>query len=416
MWTVPPKYPLRSLITPRTEIAAIKGLYFAVTIPKQTVLIVAPNQRQANLLFRKIKIMLNKNSHMSKDVRLPITETITRETSTVLEFNNGSSLYALPAAEDGANIRGFTANIVIIDEGGYMNDEVWKAINPMLLTTKGILMLIGSPNGVNNFFYKAFSNTVLGYKTYHFSSYNSPIADVEMLEQEKHVLSDIEFRQEYLGEFIETVGAMFPINLVESCQRDYTIPFKTEREQHFEYFLGVDPSRMGADDGVLTIIEKMFVPSLDGQVGYKIIDMVEYRNKTIPDQIRLVKELHRNWRFRKIIVDATGMGGGIFDPLQEDNLPVEDFQFTNKSKQELYFNMKRLMEGNQVIMPDHDKMKRQLIDLKMDRTNVPGQYKIFCPPKGHDDYPDSIALALWANKRKRVELIFGSASKGLFET
>jgi hypothetical protein len=179
----------------KSEMAAIKAIYFAIMNPDSIVLIISKTQRQAGLLFRRIKYFINRNSRKVRDgtcsEEILINNAIERETQTVIELNNGSSLYSLPATEDGSNLRGFFAHYIIIDEAPYIPDTVFTTVRPMLATTQGKLLLLGSPNGVNNFFYRAFSDKKEGYNAYHATSYESPIIDKVFLETEKDTLSDV---------------------------------------------------------------------------------------------------------------------------------------------------------------------------------------------------------------------------------
>ena len=403
----------------KTEMAAIRGLYNAVWHDDSVTLILSPNQRQSNILFRRMKYFLNRNAVMPDDVRIPITESITRETQTVIELGNGAEIHSLPASEDGDNIRGFTAHMIIVDEAAKIKDDVYKVIRPMLLTTRGTLILQGSPKGMSNYFYKCYSEPTWKFSPYHFPSSVSPLISDEDIEEARLTLPDNEFRQEYLGEFISSVGVMFTPEEVDAAirrtaiQRDF--PFKA-----FEYYLGYDPARFGDDDGVGVILERRPMPeksaeaTLRGWKEWAAVKIIEVKNAPLTDQIRLIKQLHNVWNFKRIVVDATGMGGGVTDALVEDRLPVEGFQFSYKSKAEVYFNLKQIFENQNMLLPENAKMRKQLLELQREQSEKSGFIKIFHPRRGADDYPTALALAAWSGTRKRPSQVLFGRIPGVF--
>ncbi len=404
----------------KTEMVAIKGLYFALMYENSVVLLLAPNQRQSNILFRRMKMFVNQNSTLYNQNKssLNIRGEITRETQTVMEFENGSEVHALPIAEDGANIRGFTARVVIEDEAGYIKDESSAAIMPMLATTEGWLYLVGTPRGVGNNFHKAFMDKKY-WHIYHIPSSASPLIKNEFLRKQREDLTDLEFRQEYLAEFVSTVGVMFPAEDIDAIT-DEMCPQRERPVPGYSYYLGFDPSAGKHDEAVGIIIEKRpskFVKP--GQPSMYVVYTVELKGKNLPEQVYFIDSLHEDFDFKKIMIDTTGPGIGIFEPLKNHGLPVEDFQFSLKSKQEIYFNLKRVIEGKNIILPKNRKLRKQLCEMRREdpgtENNKTEYTKIFHPAKtGQDDYPTALALAVWASKSKRLDLFFGSSKKPFF--
>lgn len=400
--------------------AAIKAIYTAVMNDNATVLIISPNQRQSNILFRRMKYLLNKNAAMPEEVRIPITDMVTRETQTVIELANGSALYSLPATETGDNIRGYTSTMVIVDEAAYIKDEVYKVIRPMLITTNGTLILSGTPNGIGNYFFKAYSNSNWGFSVHHmYPSTISPLVSKDVLEREREALPDTEFRQEYLAEFVDVSGVVFPATEYDACvKRELKEREGPLNREDYQYVLGYDPARFGDDDGVGVILEKRTVYSDlvkdKGVPTWRIVKMIEVKQMPLTEQIKLIKKLHNEWCFKRITVDTTGMGGGITDALEEARLPVEAFQFSYKSKAELFFNLKKIIEERDVVLPENQKLRKQMIELRREQSEKSGFIKIFHPRRGADDYPTALALAAWAGtKHKAVDVLFGT-SKGVF--
>ena len=180
--------------------------------------------------------------------------------------------------------------------------------------------------------------------------------------------------------------------------------------------MGYDPARFGEDEGVGVILEKrkFYSEHQRDTAQWAIVKMYEIKSMPLNEQVKFITKLHDIWQFRRITVDTTGMGGGVTDSLTEARLPVEAFNFSLKSKAEVYFNLKRLFESKNIVMPDNRKLRKQLLDLRREQSQKSGFIKIFHPRRGHDDYAAALALASWAGlKNKAAEVLFGRAS-GVF--
>jgi len=109
-----------------------------------------------------------------------------------------------------------------------------------------------------------------------------------------------------------------------------------------------------------------------------------------------VKILDGKYDFEKVYLDETGAGEGPTDWLKESlsEERVEGIKFTIKSKQDMYSNLRKMMEQGRIKFPNHKKLIYQLMDLRYE-TQSSGDLKIHHSERGHDDYPDALALACW---------------------
>jgi len=103
----------------KSTIVAVKAVHVATQLPDSTVVIISPTQRQSSLLHHTIR-------HLLKDIG--IVPSIDNTTST--ELQNGSRIISLPGSQ--WTIRGYTADVVIVDEAAGVDDEVFAAVSPML--------------------------------------------------------------------------------------------------------------------------------------------------------------------------------------------------------------------------------------------------------------------------------------------
>jgi phage FluMu gp28-like protein len=373
---------------------AIKALHLAITKPRQTIVILAPVQRQSSLIFMKIRDCINRVSGLKNY--------LVQESQTMLQFENESIIYCLPAGNDGAFIRGFAANMIIVDEAAQVKEAVWKAILPFLATTRGKLILISTPFGMQNFFYKASCDP--SFSQHKVLSVECPLIDKSWLEAQSRLLTEIEYRQEYLCEFLSVADAYFPEELINSIiDHEWTQTFVPEVK---EYYAGVDLARFGSDSSVYTIMERV------GN-NYRVCEIVETTKKPLTDAIGRILDLDRKWNFRKIYVDATGLGAGVTDVTHESfelqsldmriREKVEPITFTVENKEVMYRNLKRLMEQGRLKIPLHQKLVSQLKQLQYEFTT--SHLKIHHPdePNAHDDFPTSLALAVFHATKEGVQ-------------
>jgi len=169
------------------------------------------------------------------------------------------------------------------------------------------------------------------------------------------------------------------------------------------YVLGVDLARLGEDSSVYIVIEQPY----DDDDLY-VVYIEETRHKLLTDAINRIRFLNSRFKFQKVIIDETGLGAGVADVLQEDSAlagKVDAKTFTIKLKQDIYSNLRALLEKRArnkpggLHIPDHQKLIYQLADLRYevvgskDGQTKHGNLKIHHSEKGHDDFPDALALA-----------------------
>ena len=196
------------------------ALFRAIT-SKVTIIIVAPTQSQSGELYKKIRDMAASSSEVNKQ--------IVKSTETELRFANGSRIISLPSGPEGKTIRGYTADIAIIEEAGFMKDQIVNTVVIPMIASKGKdgqIIKIGTP-WVRNHFYrscyedKAYENSVVSINWKEVVEVGQ--YDIQYIEEQKLQLTDIEFRTEYESEFIDDAMAFFPLIILNNCKEDYPL-------------------------------------------------------------------------------------------------------------------------------------------------------------------------------------------------
>lgn len=156
----------------------------AVLDPGSTILVVSPSQRQAAELLARARPML-----MWTGAR------ITKSSVLTIELANGSRIIALPGTE--RTVRGYTADLVIIDEAARVLDELYEAVRPMLATTKGQLLALSTPWGERGWWYDAWANGGAEWHRIEVPATSCARISAEFLASERRSLPAAVFAAEY---------------------------------------------------------------------------------------------------------------------------------------------------------------------------------------------------------------------------
>jgi len=189
------------------------------SIEPTAIMIIAPTQTQSSELFMKIKTFVESNE--------TLTSHLSKSTQTEMIWQNGSRIKALPSGPEGKTIKGFTADIVIIEEAGLMKDEIVNAvIMPMLASKKdkGQVIKIGTPLTRNHFYRSCFQD-----KNYFVSrvTWKECVEEGQytqsLVDEQRRNMVDVQFKTEYCSDFISEEREYFSLQLVESCMENYKL-------------------------------------------------------------------------------------------------------------------------------------------------------------------------------------------------
>jgi len=369
----------------------------ALREPNRHIIIVGPTDRQAGELFAKIRNFIENAS-----VGMEVMSSTQRE----MIMKNGSRISAFPTGDDGKNIRGFTAHVLILEEAAYIKDSIVnQVLIPYVASTKGKIIKISTPFGMNHF-YRSFQEDD-NYESHHYTWKDAVKVGhftQEFIDEQRMQLSSLEFDTEYESKFIADEDAYFNYALVERCISDYNLITDTAViAAGKNYVLGADLARLGQDSSVFVVIE-IGKPN-------KVILIKELKKNTMDEAIDYIKYLHQKFKFNKIICDQTGLGAGVVDVLARDlNPPKSKVQLTNyrqqtastdtvvgvdftmKNKEDIFSNLKVRMEQGDLIFPNHKTLVFELKDFRYE-TTPSGHIKLHHSEGGHDDFVDALACA-----------------------
>jgi hypothetical protein len=282
------------------------------------IIVISLTEDQAKLMIVMVQDFLEKT--YPKEIRK--NQRYTNQTKVTLR--NNSQVLARPVGATGDAVRGFTGDVLVIDEASRMPELVFEASKPTLLTTGGEIWMCSTPFGKKGYFWECFQNKNNRFKVFHISSeeviYNREIKagwteeirrkSIEHLEQEKKDMSSLQYGQEYMGLFMDDLQRYYEDEWIEKV----CILKRPEIKPKFDNMLGVDIARMGGDK---TTYEGLHISNPDKH-NLRVIQIEhhqeDYKPTTHTEQ-RIITEFSPN--YDKIGIDAGSgsLGVGVFDHL-----------------------------------------------------------------------------------------------------
>lgn len=347
----------------KTTIFAIKAAERMVEKRGSRIIVASLTEDQAQLII--IMIL----THLERNYKKMIARKKKAPTKSSITLTNGSKVIARPVGNTGDAIRGFTGDVLIPDEASRMPETMWLAAKPTLLTTAGEIWMCSTPFGKQGYFYDCFQNKHDRFKVFHVSSEQvikdraisdtwseqQRIAALRFLEEEKNDMSDLQYAQEYLGQFIDDLRQLFSDQIIaQACTLG-----KSGVSIRHQHFLGCDIARMGEDEGTYEIVSRI------DKDNFRHIDSIITKKQLTTATFDKIVQLNRAYNFKQIGIDAGSgsLGVGILDFLLREptvkrkiialnNLKRQMDYSGEKSrkllKEDMYFNLLALMEKNRI--------------------------------------------------------------------
>jgi phage FluMu gp28-like protein len=372
--------------TGKTTTIAMKAIFFTYTNPNVTVLITAPSLRQSMIMFDRIATFVYSSARLRNKV--------VRATRTLIHFENGSKIIALPCSEN--LLRGYTAHMVILDEASWIpEDVITQVLFPMLTTTQGYAVFLSTPWDKNHFFYRAFVNP--NYSVHKVKSEQCPLVTQEFLEEMKANMTREAYLMEYEAEFVEALNSYFPQDIIRKCvelAQKLGVELYTSLETAFpkgDYYVGVDFGKL-QDYSVIVVLKR------EADV-LKLVYMYQFPLETAYTQVigHLVRA-NQKFQFCKVLVDQTGVGEPVLEEIRNQGIScVEGLKFTVQTKEELLTSLKIAMEQNRLAIPYHRQLCTQINEQQYAYSKS-GHLQFSHPANSHDDMLWALALSCMASR------------------
>ena len=365
-----------------------------VSQPGCRIIVASITEDQAELVIAMVLIHLEEHYNA-----LLISKGLKRPTKSKLNLTNNSQITSRPVGDTGNSVRGFTGNVLYLNEASRMPEFVFEAAKAILLTTGGDIWIDSTPFGTDTFFHKSFLNKKRWTVFYHTSEdvmKNRPISEswtetqrveaIQMLKEEKEDMTKLQYQQEYLGLFVGGIQRFLDDDLIN---KRLNIPTDEKYIGEGDKFQGIDIARLGGDETVMVsgirIKDKIYQIDIDIPEGQKLTDTA-----------RLIIHKDKIINHKKIYMDDGGLGVGVFDILYEhpqtknkviglNNASRELGKSYNKGKEkirkktllgtDMAMHFKMMMENGLINLIDDLRIKQSLMSIQCDVSE--GKLRIY---------------------------------------
>jgi len=168
-----------------------------------------------------------------------------------------------------------------------------------------------------------------------------------------------------------------------------------------ELYAGYDPGGL-SDPAALVVVEKVSggeKPSFRVVLAKTLLAKDKEGSSDVHTQFTVqVADLHAKLKFKKLVVDSTGIGNPILEHCKELKLPAEGVTFTSSKQVEVLSNLRTLLELGRITLPDNLELLSNLNCITAKRNRVGGY--LFDHASGtHDDLAYALALAVSGSKK-----------------
>ena len=319
----------------KTMSTAVKAVHFAFFAPLMlktvkdecTIVIAAPTQNQATIMFDRIRSLVVNNEFLKGYI---VRNTQSEMWVKYLDNTGMSKIITRATGETGTTLRGYSPHVIIADECSFIKTSILRAFLPSGMATQAKVWLTSTPFSKSGYFYEACMNSKPKnpdgmWTEFHVKSLENPLIqeDPTFIEEIKRLTKE-EYVQEVEGEFLDIGNALIPNSLIMEAISD-KVP-----KGRLRYYMGVDIARTGMDETVYTLIgvdeeDNVFVESAEAESQSNVVDVAGR-----------IGDMVTQYRIETVFVDETGLGGGLVDLGRSNGLPMRGVIFSVQEKAEMY--------------------------------------------------------------------------------
>lgn len=337
------------------------------------------------------------------------TGLITRkdESELTLELQGGIFI-ELKSADRPETLVGVGLDIVWITEAARIREVAWtEGIRPTLsspqrgpgMVGQGLAIVNSTPRGRNWFFQLCMAGTptlpdgspnalydpAQGVVAFHYTTLDNPLINPVEVEIARQGLAEVIFRQEYLAEFVDDVGAVF-INLA-ACRTGLLEP----PQAGHAYVMGMDIAYL-KDWSVLVVLDL---------TDRRVVHVERFRDSLFDVQAARLKHAVDMYKPLTVAVDGTGVGVPAVRQLRQlltHTTRVQGVYYTADTKERLVQQLQLAFQQRTVIIPegvDNDWLFDELASYEF-QVSKSGRFTYSAPPGQHDDGVNGLMLSLEA--------------------
>lgn len=312
---------------------------------------------------------------------------------TITGAKNGSYIKSYPPTE---KVRGETFSLVFIDEAAFLNnpspkDFFYTTILPTVSTTGGRIVLVSTPNGVDDFFYEL-ADPFDKYDTHEFYRifYPYTVNDDEkyksFVEYQRKQIDSSYFAQEFECDFVSSGSNFFSAILVDRAADDRVK----------ESYDGVSTVSVGVDLGwneSRTVVTVTWKDPSDGII--KLLEYKKFDKHTPSEKVVLYLDFLKSiYKIAVVVVDNCIQAKDFINELNKRGYYVKEFDFHTLKGDKIpaYIKFRSLMNSGLIKFPKYSELIREMKELLQEETSM-GMPSIHKPRRGSDDIIDSFVMS-----------------------
>jgi len=232
------------------------------------------------------------------------------------------------------------------------------------------------------------------YSVHKVKSSQCPLITDEFLAEMRGNMTADAYEMEYEAEFVEALNSYFSQDLIRTCvelAQNLEVEYIRSLEDHIssgEYYGGVDLGKK-EDFSVLMVLKR------EDNV-FKLVYFYQFPLGTSYSHvIGHVVRANEKFRFRKVLVDQTGVGEPMLDEFRQQGLTnIEGLTFAIRTKEELLSCLKIAMEQGRLALPYNRSLCTQINEQRFEYSKS-GHLQFSHPVGSHDDMLWALALAVY---------------------
>ena len=193
----------------KSTLASWYAVWYAFSHPGATILLIGSIERQAAIDFEFCRSFIQSNPLLSSS--------LVEFSQSFIRLTNNAKLYCLPAGDRGDTIRGFHADLILLDEAARCGEEVFAAVLPMLgAMVNPRFVMCTTPRGMQGFVFNASTNPL--WHTLRIRASESSLLTPAYLEDMKRTMPHELYEMEFEANFIDESTSAFPFSLLDEAE------------------------------------------------------------------------------------------------------------------------------------------------------------------------------------------------------
>lgn len=320
-----------------------------------------------------------------------------------LVLSNGSRILSVSASQ--RQIRGWPVDLLILDEAGFIDPEIWRAAEPSIIARPGSrVVLTSSPWGGADHFFRQLWTRGMGspdeqVAAWHWPSSVSTLVDAQLLEQIREREPADYFAREFMAEWTDASGSYFTEAELSAAVRVDDAVSPAGGASLGQVVGGVDWG-FARDANALVVLAARREPDARGRTRFWVPWVREAFATPYDEWIEEVAEAGQGFRFGTLVCEANGVGAMPSQVLAKRFAElriatvVETVYTTAQLKQDAFGWARVLLQQGRLDLPQDPSLLRQLRGLEFEQTPG-GGVRIAVPERaGHDDVAMALCLAL----------------------